>query len=421
MIGATATVAAAVENFYRSNRAYINRGHSTRQRFSYQKEETIMEKNIRKIVIIPDSFKGTLSSKQICEIISGKVKEHLPECEIVSIPVADGGEGSVDCFVTALNGDVKNVVCKNPYFEDINTFYGVINNGNTAVIETASCAGLCLVEGRKNPMLTTTYGVGQQIADAAKSGCKKIIVGLGGSCTNDCGCGAAAAVGVRFYDKDGNEFIPTGGTLKNVERIDTCEKIKLLDNVEIITMCDIDSPMYGKTGAAYVFAPQKGADMEMVKELDDGLVHISKIISRDLRINVADIKGGGAAGAMGAGMAAFFNSGLQMGIETVLDTVSFDDVIRDADVIFTGEGKIDSQSLRGKVVIGVAKRAKLQNVPVVVIAGGAEPDIEDAYALGVTSIFTINRMPEDFSVSRYKSEQNLCLTVDNILRLMKNI
>lgn len=374
---------------------------------------------MKKVVLIPDSFKGTLSSAKICEIIKNKVNEHFPDCEVVSIPVADGGEGSVDCFLTALGGEKTNITVKNPYFEDMNSFYGIIDNGNTAVIEMAACAGLPLVEDRKDPRKTTTYGVGQLILDAANRGVKKIIVGLGGSSTNDGGCGAAAAIGVKFYNSKGEEFVPTGGTLHQIEKIDLSGKADILKGIEIITMCDIDNPMYGPTGASHVFAPQKGADPEMVLFLDEGVKHLAEIIKKDLNKDLAEIPGTGAAGAMGAGMIAFFDSKLQMGIETVLDTVNFSSVISDADMVFTGEGKIDSQSIRGKVVIGVAKRAKQQNVPVIVIAGGADKGIEEAYNLGVTSIFTINRLPEAFEISRHKSEENLSFAIDNILRLIK--
>lgn len=374
---------------------------------------------MKKAVLIPDSFKGTLSSTQICNIISDKINEHFKDCKIVSIPVADGGEGSVDCFLTALGGDKIFTDVKNPYFEDMSSFYGVIDNGATAVIEMASCAGLPLVESRKDPRKTTTYGVGQLILAAAQRGCKKIIVGLGGSCTNDGGTGAASAIGVKFYDSNNKEFIPVGGTLKDISKIDMSSKSNELDGVEIITMCDIDNPMYGTKGAAYIFGPQKGADPEMVKELDKGLLHLCEIINKDIKIDLKDVPGGGAAGAMGAGMVAFFGSRLQMGIETVLDTVKFNDVISDADMIFTGEGKIDTQSLRGKVVIGVAKRAKTKKVPVTVIVGGADEGIDEAYNIGVTSIFSINRLPQDFEVSRHKSLDNMTATVDNILRLIK--
>lgn len=375
---------------------------------------------MKKVVLVPDSFKGTLSSSKVCEIMHNKIKEHFPLCEVISIPVADGGEGSVDCFLTAVGGEKINTKVKNPYFEDMEAFYGLIDNRKTAIIEMAACAGLPLVEDRKDPTKTTTYGVGQLILDAANRGANKIIVGLGGSCTNDGGCGAATAIGIKFFNKKGDEFVPTGGRLYEINRIDMSSKAAVLKGVEIISMCDIDNPMYGPTGAAHVFAPQKGADGEMVQHLDNGLKHLSKVIKKALNKDFGETPGSGAAGAMGAGMLAFFDSKLQMGIETVLDAVNFNSVISDADIIFTGEGKIDCQSLRGKVVIGVAKRARQQNIPVIVISGGAELGIDEAYNLGVTSVFTINRLPEELEKSRLKSSENLAFAVDNILRLIKN-
>lgn len=374
---------------------------------------------MKKAVIIPDSFKGTLTSREICAIISDKIKMHFPHCRIVSIPVADGGEGSVDCFLAALGGQKVFERVSSPYFEDMEAFYGLI--GDTAVIEMAACAGLPLVEGRKNPSLTTSYGVGQLIMAAAKRGCKKIIVGLGGSSTNDGGCGAAAAAGVKFYDRQGKEFIPVGKTLIDIDRIDLTHRARELNKIEIITMCDIDNPMYGPEGAAFVFGPQKGADEKMVIDLDRGLEHLCRLIERETRRNLKDVPGTGAAGAMGAGMIAFFDSVLQMGIETVLDTVKFDEIIAGADMIFTSEGRFDTQSLRGKVVVGVGKRAKSKNIPVTVITGGADTNIEKAYDMGISSIFTINRLPEDFEISRHKSKENLQATVDNILRLIKSL
>jgi glycerate kinase len=376
---------------------------------------------MKKIVLIPDSFKGTLSSKQICKIIEKKVNEHFPSCQVVSIPVADGGEGSVDAFLTALGGEKVTVTTKNPFFEDMESFYGLIDDGSTAVIEMAASAGLPLVEDRKNPLKTTTYGVGQLILHAANKGVKKIIVGLGGSSTNDGGCGAACAAGVKFYNSDGEEFIPTGGTTHEIAKIDMSGKASVLNNIEIITMCDIDNPMYGLTGASHVFGPQKGADPKMVLFLDEGIKHLAEVMKSDINKDLSEVPGTGAAGAMGAGMMAFFDSKLQMGIETVLDTVNFTDVIKDADMIFTGEGKIDYQSLRGKVVIGVARRAKKQNVPVTVLVGGADYNIDEAYDIGVTSIFSINRLPEAFETSRSKSAENMTFAIDNILRLIKSI
>ena len=338
---------------------------------------------------------------------------------MVSIPVADGGEGSVDAFLTALGGEKVFVEAANPYFEPMQAFYGLIDGGRTAVIEMAACAGLPLVADRKDPTRTTTYGVGQLILDAVGRGVKRIVVGLGGSATTDAGCGAAAAIGVKFYNAAGAVFVPVGGTLKDVVKIDLGDSQEKLRGVEIVTMCDIDNPMYGPHGAAYVFGPQKGADAEMVKFLDDGLRHVGEVIRKDLGRDLTEVPGGGAAGAMGVGMVAFFGSTLQMGIETVLDTVNFDAILAGADAVFTGEGKLDTQSLRGKVVIGVARRAKKQNVPVIAVVGGADLDVDEAYDEGVKAIFTINRLPQDLSVSSAYSDLNLAFAMDNILRMMK--
>lgn len=372
---------------------------------------------MKKAVLIPDSFKGTLSSMEICSVMEEKIKKHFPGCKVCSIPVADGGEGSVDAFLAALGGEKIYVEVCGPYLEPMQAFYGLI--GETAVIEMAACAGLPLVGENKNPALTSTYGVGQLMLHAARNGAKKIIMGLGGSATNDGGCGAAAAAGVKFINAKGDSFIPCGGTLCDIASIHTSDLAPELRETGIITMCDIDNPMYGPRGAAHIFGPQKGADEAMVEELDRNLRHLCEIIKKDLGMDLSAIPGGGAAGAMGAGMAAFFGSGLQMGIETVLDTVGFDSLAADADYIFTGEGKIDSQSLRGKVVIGVARRAKKLNVPVIAVVGGAELDIAEAYSEGVSAIFTINRLPMELKDSAKDSGQNLGFVMDNILRILK--
>ena len=256
--------------------------------------------------------------------------------------------------------------------------------------------------------------------DAIARGCKKIIMGLGGSCTNDAGTGAAAALGVKFFNKNGDSFVPVGGTLCEIMHIDTSNLHKGLKEIELVTMCDIDNPMYGPNGAAAVFGPQKGADPTMVGELDYGLANLCSAIMSDIGCELATVPGGGAAGGMGAGMIAFFGAKLQMGIETVLEAVNFNQLIARADIILTGEGKIDGQSLRGKVVIGVARRAALQNCPVIAVVGGADYDVDAAYNEGVTAIFPINRLPQDLSVSRAHSSENLAFATDNIMRLLKS-
>ena len=373
---------------------------------------------MNKIVLIPDSFKGTMSSNEVCEIMKSCILSWLPKCNIVSIPVADGGEGSVDAFLAAVGGDKIWLEAVGPRFKPMRTFYGMLGDKKTAVIEMAACAGLPLMAGCGNPGQTTTYGVGQLILAAAKKGAERLVVGLGGSATNDGGCGAACAVGVKFFDENGREFIPVGDTLQNIDRIDMSGKSELLNGVEITAMCDIDNPMFGRAGAAYVFGPQKGADFEMVERLDDGLRHLNDVVKRDLGRDLASLPGGGAAGAMGVGMAAFFAAELKMGIETVLDVVAFDDVIADADLIFTGEGMLDSQSLHRKVVVGVAHRAAKSGKPVIAVVGGSELESDRFYEEGIKAIFTINRLPQDLSISREHSKENLAFTMQNILRLL---
>lgn len=371
-----------------------------------------------KIVLIPDSFKGTLSSVEVCRVLRGCVELRLPGCEVRAIPVADGGEGSVDAFLAALGGEKVHARVAGPFFEPVESFYGLTDGGKTAIVEMAACAGLPLAGELRDPALTTTYGVGELIALAVEGGARKIILGLGGSATNDAGCGAAAALGVRFFDRTGTPFVPTGGTLGEVERIDVSAARERLRGVEITAMCDIDNPMYGENGAAYVFAPQKGAGPEQVRALDAGLRRLAGVMRRELGMDFAELPGAGAAGAMGAGVTAFLGASLQSGIESVLNAVDFDRAAADADLIFTGEGRLDSQSMRGKVVIGVARRAKRLGKRVIAIVGGAEGELEAAYAEGVTAVFTTNRLPEPLPRSAPRAAENLAFTMDNILRLL---
>ena len=373
---------------------------------------------MEKIILVPDSFKGTMSSNEVCDIMHQAILRHFSDAKVVSIPVADGGEGSVDCFLAALGGEKVEVMVKGPYSEDMLSFYGRLPDG-TAVIEMAACAGLPLVEGRKAAEKTTTYGVGLLIKAAVKDGCRKIIVGLGGSATNDGGTGMAAALGVKFFDGNGRDFIPVGETLHLIQRINVDSRIPELKGVDIVTMCDIDNPLCGLNGAAHIFGPQKGATPEIVEMLDNGLLHLAAIISRDLGKDVLTLPGAGAAGGMGGGMVAFLDSKLQMGIETVLDITGFDEHLKGADLVLSGEGKLDRQSLRGKVVIGVARRTQKLDVPLVAIVGDIGDDIEEAYNLGVSAIFSINRMAIPFSESRIRSKDDLRLTVDNLIRWYK--
>jgi glycerate kinase len=369
---------------------------------------------MKKCVIMPDSFKGTLSSIEICDIVKDKVLEFFPGCQVKAVPVADGGEGTVDCFLYAIDAEKVDLQVKNAYMEPVDVYYAKV--GSQAILEMAQPAGLPQAEGRLNPKATSTYGVGEIIRHAVEHGCTDIVIGLGGSSTNDGGTGAAAALGTVFRNAAGESFIPAGGTLKEIVSIDNSETKKLLEGVTITAMCDINNPMYGPQGAAYIFAPQKGADPEMVKELDDQLIYLSEQIKKDLHMDVSQLEGAGAAGALGAGIVAFLGGNLKSGIQTVLDMIHFEDLAAGADMVFTGEGRIDSQSLGGKVVIGIAERAKKLGVPVTAIVGSIGDGAEGAYDLGVNAIFSINRTAEDFSVSRYKSKENLTGTVDSLIR-----
>ncbi|WP_278473773.1 glycerate kinase [Megamonas funiformis] len=374
---------------------------------------------MQNFILVPDSFKGTLSAIEVCNIMKSSIKKLYKDANIISVPVADGGEGTVDAFLYALGGEKKSAWVSDAFNEQkILAHYAMLKD-DIAVIEMAACAGLPLVKNRLEPDKTTTFGVGELIIDAINSGAKKIILGLGGSATNDGGCGMAAALGVKFKDEQDQEFIPTGGTLSKIYKIDMNNIYPKIKDIEFISMCDVDNPLCGRLGASAVFAPQKGADEDMVKLLDEGLAHLAKIIKRDLHIEVKDIKGAGAAGGLGAGSIAFLQSKLTKGIDVVLDTINFDELVSKADIVFTGEGKFDSQSLHGKVVMGVANRSQKYKTPVIVVTGAIGENIQEAYNKGITAIFSINKEPMEFSKSALKSKENMILTMENILRLLK--
>ena len=375
---------------------------------------------MKKAVLIPDSFKGTMSSAQIIAIMKERILNYHPGCSIVSIPVADGGEGSVDAFLTALGGEKIHVRTHGPWNEEIESFYGMLPDG-TAVIEMAASAGLPQVGDRKDPSRTTTFGVGELILAAARNGAKRLVIGLGGSATNDAGCGAAAACGVKFTDSDGNSFVPVGATLDRIAKIDLSTMDESVKALPITAMCDIDNPFYGPTGAAAVFGPQKGADPEMVEVLDSKMRHLASVISKELGIELQDIPGSGAAGGMGGGMKSFFGARMQMGIDAVLEITGFEKLAAGADMIFTGEGKIDTQSLRGKVVIGVARKAKKMGIPVIAVVGDIGDDIDAAYDEGVSGIFSTNRVAVPYKEARTRAQSDMKLTMDNILRFMQRM
>ena len=343
-------------------------------------------RSMKRCLVLSDSFKGTLSSPDICRIARSL---HIPGWHIDALPVADGGEGTTDCFLDACGGQRIALPVSGPFGGTIDGFYGLLPEG-TAVVECAAAAGLHQAEGRPDPEAATTYGVGQLLAHALDHGAKRLILGLGGSCTNDGGCGAAAALGVRFYDRQGRGFVPTGGTLADIKAIDLSGRHPGLRPGVLTVMCDIDNPLYGETGAAYIFAPQKGANDACVQRLDAGLRHFAAVLHAQLGAEVDTLPGGGAAGGFGAGCAALLCGALRSGITTVLDTVDFDRRAVGCDLVVTGEGSFDAQSLGGKAISGVAGRCQKLRVPAAVLAGRVALPPEQWAPLDLRAVRSIN-------------------------------
>ena len=369
-----------------------------------------------KYVLIPDSFKGTLSSEDICRIASEEILRLEPEAEICAIPVADGGEGTVDAFLAAVGGTRAEVPCTGPCGQEVMGFYGLLPDG-TAVVEMAAAAGLPLAGACRDPEKTTTYGVGQLMAHALSRGAKRLVLGLGGSATNDGGCGAAAALGAEFLDAEGRAFVPTGGTLTQIAHIRMEGLRETLAGAEVTVMCDIDNPLCGPAGAAAVFGPQKGADAAMVARMDAGLRHLAEMLEKDVGMAVLALAGGGSAGGFGAGAAAFFGGQLRMGIDVVLDLTDFDRKCRGASLVITGEGHLDSQSLRGKTVVGVARRARALGVPAALV-GGCETALDAVSVEGVSGVFPIHPALCTWPQAAARTEEDLRFTMGNLLRFM---
>ena len=372
---------------------------------------------MRKCVVVSDSFKGTLSRLQICSICIDHIRAVFPDCEVITLPVADGGEGTVDCFVSALGAVPVNAEVTGALGERTDAVYAVLDG--TAFIEMSSAAGLPSVGDRKEPGIATTYGVGELIRDAVDRGCRKILLGLGGSATNDAGCGCAAALGTVFRDKEGREFVPTGDTLGLISEYDGSKTADLLSGVSVTAICDVRNPLYGPQGAAFVFAPQKGADGQEVLLLDEGLRHIGGLMQKESGKDVADIPGAGAAGGLGAGVVAFLGGELKPGIEAVLDVLDFDSIAADADLVITGEGKLDSQSFQGKVIDGVSKRTQRMGVPLIAVVGMEDGTADDPLGHGISAVFTTNRASLPFEELKSRAAEDYAATLANILRLIQ--
>lgn len=381
-----------------------------------------MAKELNRVIVIPDSYKGTLSAVEVADTMKESILQFVPSAEVLTFPISDGGEGLVDSFLTFLSGEKIEVTVQNLYGEEMISHYGLFKNkeGNPfGVIEMAAAAGIFLAKGEKDPSKTTTYGVGELILHAVENGCKEIFIGLGGSGTNDFGTGAAAAAGAIFKDKNGVEFVPVGGTLSQIKSIDISSLEENLAGVQITALCDITNPLYGKEGAAYIFAPQKGANSAMVEFLDQELRAVSATVEQELGVSVAELSGAGAAGGMGGGMYAFFGATLQSGIETMLELIAFESLLSGTDIVFTGEGQIDGQSLGGKAISGIAEKTKAKNIPLIAVVGSiGKEDTAGLYQHGISAVFSINQRAEDLAVSAPYTKENLTRTMENIVRVL---
>jgi len=371
------------------------------------------------ILLSPDSFKDSLPATAVADYMAKGIRRVMPNAQITKLPLSDGGEGLLEALVTPLDGRLISVEVKDPLMRDIKANYGLIDEGKTAVIEMATASGLELLkDNERNPMITSTYGTGQLIKNALDKGCKKLIIGLGGSATNDGGTGMVEALGVKFLKNDGESIGEGGGALKDLSHIDITELDQRLSNCEIIAACDVNNPLTGKDGSSLVFGAQKGGDMETLKQLDKNLSNYAEVIYNDLGKDLKNIEGTGAAGGTAMGLLAFLDAELKPGIELIMDELQLEKQIRQANVIFTGEGQIDQQTLNGKTIAGLAKLAKKQNVPVIAIAGKVDHNIDQLYEMGIAAAFSIVNRPMELKEAIQNTGELIEACVENIFRLI---
>ena len=346
-----------------------------------------------KIIIAPQSFKGSLTAKEATKIISDCARNIFPESDLIGIPIADGGDGTLETIIDATNGKLMNSQVKGPDNSVVQASWGLFNsekNEKTGIIEMARASGLAMIDPKNlDPFNSSSFGTGELILDAVKNGAKKIILGIGGSATNDCGIGVAKAVGIKFLDSKNNEVGNNVSNFSNIKKINLDKFNSQLNDIKFEVACDVTNKLCGKEGASYIYGPQKGASAEDVKILDKNLLHIGNLIEKDLGVNVLDIKGGGAAGGLGAGMVAFFGAKLRPGVDIIFDTLSVEEKIKDADLIITGEGQFDISSTYNKAPAAIAKLGKKYNIPTIGISGSFGEGFEKLDEFGILSKSTL--------------------------------
>lgn len=372
-----------------------------------------------KIVIAPDSFKESLTALEVASAIEIGFKRIFPNAEYVKLPMADGGEGTVQSLVDATQGRLVEIVVTAPLGNRVQSFFGLSGDGHTAIIEMAAASGLHLVPMEKrNPCLTTSFGTGELIKQALDLNVRHIILGIGGSATNDGGVGMLQALGLRLLDKDGQSIGFGGAELANITEIQTAGLDPRLQQVQIEVACDVNNPLCGERGASAIFGPQKGATAEMVKQLDAALAHFATIAERDCGKQIREQAGAGAAGGMGGGLLLLPHVQLKAGVQIVLDNLKLAEQVKDADLVITGEGRMDAQSILGKTPVGVARTAKQFNKPVVAIVGCLREDYDVVYEHGIDAVFPIIRSLGDLPTILKQGEQNLISAAENVARLM---
>ena len=368
-----------------------------------------------KIVIAPDSYKESLSATEVAQAIEKGFREIFPEAQFVSVPVADGGEGTVEAMIAATQGRAVTSIVTGPLGEAVEAQWGISGDGHTAFIEMAAASGLALVPPElRNPLITTSYGTGELILQALESGVKNIIIGIGGSATNDGGAGMVQALGAKLCDANGADIGFGGGSLMSLNKIDISRLDARLQACSIRVACDVTNPLTGESGASFIFGPQKGATEAMIRELDHNLDHFAEVIKKSLRVDVKEVPGSGAAGGMGAALMAFLNAELRSGIEIVTQALNLEEHIHDCTLVVTGEGRLDSQSIHGKVPVGVASVAKKYHKPVIGIAGSLTRDVGIVHQYGIDSVFSVLNRIGSLEEAFRDAADNIYLTSRNV-------
>lgn len=372
-----------------------------------------------KIVISPDSYKETLSAKDVANAIETGFKKVFIDANFIKVPLADGGEGTVEALVDATNGSIKKVLVKDPLQRDIEAYYGILGDSKTAIIEMATSSGLELLkQDEKNPLETTTYGFGQLIKDAFEKGVRSFILGLGGSATNDCGIGMLQALGVKFFDTNKKELPIIGA--KYIDEINSFDisSLEKYKDINIEVACDVTNPLCGKNGASFVFGKQKGADEKTIKTLDKSLENFANLCEKAFNKKTKNIEGCGAAGGLGFALITFMNAKLKSGIDIVMEKVNLEEHIKDSSLVITGEGKIDSQTIKGKTPVGVARLAKKYDKKVIAIAGCTSNDYELVYKYGIDAVFDVTPISMPFETIKKDAKKNLELSAYNIAKVL---